>query len=413
MSNSPGIEVTLSDLVYGGDAFGRLPDGRAVFIPFALPGETVRVEIVGEKSRHVLARLVEILVPSELRIEPRCRHFGVCGGCHYQHMPYASQLVAKTKILADQLTRIGKLANAPVMPMVASTDTWQYRNYVQFHLDSDGNLGFSKSGSNEIVPVMECYLPQAPLDELWHLLSFEPGSGIQRVGVRLGEEQDVQITLESPSDFIPEFTVEGLDASVVHLVDNSRIVLAGSETIWMNVKGRLFRVSAGTFFQVNTSVAEKMVDAILAELPIKGNFTILEVYSGAGLFSAFLAGRSEKLVAIESSSSACEDFVFNLDDYDNVELYEAPAEIVIPMLEIKPEIVLVDPPRNGLLRPVLQGILKMGPEKLIYISCDPATLARDSRYLVEGGFELLSVIPFDMFPQTYHIESISTWKRTK
>jgi 23S rRNA (uracil1939-C5)-methyltransferase len=412
MITSTDIVVTLSDLVYGGDALGRLEDGRAVFVPFALPGEKVRIKILEEKPRHVLAELEEVLVPSELRIAPRCRHFGVCGGCHYQHMSYESQRTFKTKILVDQLLRIGKLENVPILPMNPSTNEWMYRNYVQFHLSSEGKLGYSKARSNEIVPIVECYLPQPPLDGLWPLLEFEPGSGVERVGLRLGDEDDLQIMLESKSGTMPDFMVEILGASVTHLMDTSRIVLAGSEYTWIKVKGRLFKVSAGTFFQVNSNVAEKLVDAVLAELPSEKELTILEVYSGAGLFSAFLAEKAEKLVAIESSGYAWDDFSFNLDEFDNVELYEAPAEVVIPLLDIKPDIVLADPPRSGLLRPVLQGILKMRPPCILYISCDPATLARDARYLIEGGYELRAVRPFDMFPQTYHIESFSVWMRT-
>jgi 23S rRNA (uracil1939-C5)-methyltransferase len=408
---SSSYEVTMSGLVYGGDAIGRLPDGRAVFVPFALPGEKVRLSTVEDKPRHVIARLEDVLIPSEERTDPRCRHFGVCGGCHYQHMPYDYQVVAKTVILVDQLKRIGKLANVPVLPMVASPDAWGYRNYVQFHLSQDGKLGYSKAHSNEIIAIEECFLPQPPLDELWRLLNFGPGTDIQRVGLRLGDELDFQITLESDSDTIPEFSDEELDASVVHLTDNSRVVLAGSEFTWFSVMGRLFRISAGTFFQVNTRVAEKMVEMVLLELPALRASMILEVYSGAGLFSAFLASRTEKLVAIETSGSACEDFMYNLDEFDNVELYEAPAEIAVPKLDLKPEIVLVDPPRNGLLRPVMQGLLKMCPQKIIYISCDPAILARDTNYLIGGGYELCRIRPFDMFPQTYHIESMSVWKR--
>lgn len=403
--------VTLTGLVYGGDAIGRLPDGRAVFVPFALPGETVRISIVEDKPRHALARLEEILVPSETRIEPRCRHFATCGGCHYQNMPYASELESKSAILVDQLKRIGKLTNVPMHPIVPSPAPWHYRNYVQFQISQEGKLGFNKSRSNDIIPIEECFLPQATLDEIWPLLSFDSDTGIQRVGLRLGSQQDVQITLEGISDGIPELVVEELDASVIHISNDSQVVVAGSEYTWLSVRDRLFRVSAGTFFQVNTPVAELMVEAVLSELPQKKGLMILEVYCGAGLFSAFLARKAERLVAIEASSSACDDFMFNLDEFDNVELYEAPAEVVIPSLEIKPDLVLVDPPRSGLDRTVLQGLLSMAAPSIVYISCDPATLARDARYLVDGGYMLSQVTPFDMFPQTYHLESISTWKR--
>jgi len=401
--------VTLTGLVYGGDAIGRLPDGRAVFVPFALPGETVRISIVEDKPRHALARLEEILIPSETRIEPRCRHFATCGGCHYQNMPYASQLESKTAILVDQLKRIGKLNDVPIAPIVPSPEPWRYRNYVQFQISQEGKLGFNKSRSNDITPIEECFLPESLLDEIWPLLNFDPGTGIQRVGLRLGNEQDVLITLEGISDGIPELVIDELDASVIHISNESQVVIAGSEYTWLNVFGRLFRVSAGTFFQVNTPVAELMVEAILAELPQKKDLTILEVYCGAGLFSAFLAKKAERLLAIEASSSACNDFMFNLDDFVNVELFEAPAEVVIPSLEIKPDLVLVDPPRSGLDRTVLQGILTMGAQKIVYVSCDPTTLARDARYLINGGYMLSQVTPFDMFPQTYHIESISIW----
>lgn len=403
--------VTLTGLVYGGDAIGRLPDGRAVFVPFALPGETVRISIVEDKTRHALARMEEILVSSETRIEPRCKHFATCGGCHYQNMPYATQLEAKTAILVDQLKRIGKLNDVPVLPIVSSPEPWQYRNYVQFQISQEGKLGFNKSRSNDITPIEECFLPQPTLDEIWPLLNFEPGTGIQKVGLRLGSQQDVQITLEGISDGIPELVVEELDASVIHISKESLVVIAGSEYTWLRVFGRLFRVSAGTFFQVNTPVAELMVEAVLAVLPQKKDLTILEVYCGAGLFSAFLASRAERLVAIEASTSACNDFIFNLDEFENVELYEASAEVVIPALKIKPDLVLVDPPRSGLDRTVLQGILSMAASEIVYVSCDPATLARDARYLADGGYLLSQVTPFDMFPQTYHIESISIWKR--
>ena len=403
--------VTLTGLVYGGDAIGRLPDGRAIFVPFALPGETVRISIVEDKPRHALARLEEILIPSETRIEPRCRHFETCGGCHYQNMPYASQLESKTAILVDQLKRIGKLNDVPIAPIVPSPEPWRYRNYVQFQISQEGKLGFNKSRSNDITPIEECFLPESLLDEIWPLLNFDPGTGIQRVGLRLGNEQDVLITLEGISDGIPELVIDELDASVIHISNESQVVIAGSEYTWLNVFGRLFRVSAGTFFQVNTPVAELMVEAILAELPQKKDLTILEVYCGAGMFSAFLAKKAERLLAIEASSSACNDFMFNLDDFVNVELFEAPAEVVIPSLEIKPDLVLVDPPRSGLDRTVLQGILTMGAQKIVYVSCDPATLARDARYLVDGGYMLSQATPFDMFPQTYHIESISIWIR--
>jgi 23S rRNA (uracil1939-C5)-methyltransferase len=177
------------------------------------------------------------------------------------------------------------------------------------------------------------------------------------------------------------------------------------------VLGRDFKVSAASFFQVNTVMAGKMVEYLLAHLPISPTTTLLDVYCGVGLFSAFLASKCERLIGIEYSESSCEDFAVNLDEFDNVELYEGLAEDVIPHLEAKPDVVLVDPPRAGLDKAVVDGILKLSPKVIAYVSCDPSTLARDAARLINGGYHLKDVAPFDLFPQTYHIESISIFER--
>jgi 23S rRNA (uracil1939-C5)-methyltransferase len=179
----------------------------------------------------------------------------------------------------------------------------------------------------------------------------------------------------------------------------------------MQVKGRNFRASAGSFFQVNTPLAEKMVALIEENIP-EGTGVALELYSGVGLFSAFIADHVGKLISIESSETAAEDFVDNLDEYDNVELYQGSAEEILPMLEVQPDFVLVDPPRTGLSKDVLGRIISILPEMILYISCDPATLARDSKILTEGGYSSEKFIPFDFFCQTYHIETLSIWTKS-
>ncbi len=179
----------------------------------------------------------------------------------------------------------------------------------------------------------------------------------------------------------------------------------------MEVLGRPFVVSAESFFQVNTLQAENMVRYLLEELPLRPETNLLEVYSGAGLFSAFLAPRVARLVAVEASPTACQDFETNLDEFENVELYEATAEEALPALNFQPDVVLVDPPRAGLGDRVVEAVLKMGAPTLCYVSCDPSTLARDAKELVKAGYSPGKITPFDMFPQTYHIESISVWKK--
>ncbi len=421
------VDLRLDKLTYGGEAMGRLPDGRAVFVPFGLAGERVRIRLTEQKRGFARGELVEVLEPSPQRIAPRCRHFGICGGCHYQHLAYEDQLSAKTEILRDQLTRIGKIENPPVQPMVASPAPWNYRNHVQFHLTREGKLGYvsaltsdltpgpttlsgtrPKGRGGKVFPISECHLPEAPINDLWPQLEFEPGAEVERVSLRAGDE--LMLVLESESPEPPELEVEA-GISVVHLYEGHPVVMVGEGHLSMQVRGREFQVSAASFFQVNTAMAEKMVEHLLDKLPSSAD-TILDVYCGVGLFSAFLAPRCKRLIGVESSASACEDFAVNLDEFDHVELYEGTAEEVIPHLEAQPDLALVDPPRAGLEREALDAILKMYPHTLAYVSCDPSTLARDAARLIAGGYRLVEVTPFDLFPQTYHIESISIFEKT-
>ena len=407
------FEVELTTFIYGGEVLGRLPEGRAVFVPFALPGEKVRIRLVEEKQRYARAELLEVLESSPERSEPLCVHFGLCGGCHYQHLPYQKQLEIKAEILRDQLVRIGKLDDPPVKPTVPSPREYYYRNHVQFHLTPEGQLGYHEAISNEVFAIQECHLPEEPLNAVWPLLEIEPLTGLQRVSIRTGAAEDVLVTLESDDPLLPEFSVEDLPISVAHLGPSETQVLAGSDHVVMEVLGRSFRVSAGSFFQVNTPMAEKMVEHLLTYLHLRPTATILDVYAGVGLFSAFLAPKVEHLIAIEDSPAAAEDFVVNLDEFDHVDLYEAAAEQILPVLEAQPQVILVDPPRSGIDRTALDGILKLKPELVAYVSCDPATLARDGRRLNREGFRLIQATPFDLFPQTYHIESISFWEKAR
>ena len=406
------LTVKLDKLTYGGDALGRVPDplsgtgGRAVFVPFALPGETVSVHVVEQKPGHLRAELVEVLEPSPQRILPKCKHYGVCGGCTYQHLSYPDQLQAKTDILHDQLRRIGKIADPPVQSMVASPRQWNYRNHVQFHLTQAGKLGYVEANGRYVLPISECHLPETPLNSLWPTLEFDPGLQLERVSLRVGLEEETMLVLRSRNPEPPELELEAA-ISVVHLMADDMVVMAGEDHMTMAVRDRLFRLSAASFFQVNTAMAGKMVEHLLENLPVSPATTLLDVYCGVGLFSAFFAGKVGRLIGVEVSGSACEDFAANLDEFDNVELYEAPAEAVLPSLDVIPDIVIVDPPRAGLDKTVLDAIVVQGPTHIAYVSCDPSTLARDAARFIAGGYRLIRVTPFDLFPQTSSIESIS------
>jgi len=401
--------VTLEKFSYGGESFGRLPDKRAVFVLFTLPGEQVRIQIVDDKKGYARGSLLEVLEASPDRIAPRCPHFTFCGGCHYQHIPYQAQLEAKTEILRDQLLRIGNMDDPPIHPMVPSPTPWNYRNNMQFHLTPDGVLGFQAPRSHEIIPIQECHLPDAVINEIWPRLDMEPIPGLERLSLRVGVNEDLLLVLES-SDPVPVELSVDLPISVVHSGPGGSLVLAGDDHIYIQVADRDFQVSAGSFFQVNTPVAVLMVQHVLENLKVTEEATVVDAYCGVGLFSAFMAPLVGQVIGIESSPSACDDFVDNLDEFDNVTLYEAPVGDILPILEIQPELVILDPPRAGLDRSAMDGLLNLMPEIITYISCDPATLSRDARRLNQGGYRMTQIIPFDLFPQTYHIESISFWQ---
>ena len=428
------FELTLTTLTYGGDSLGRLDSplpgtrGRAVFVPFGLPGERVRVRLTEEKRGFARGELVEVLEASIDRVTPRCKHFftpptpvegeeqaAACGGCQYQHMSYKVQLEAKAEILRDQLQRIGKIQNPTVNPTVAGQSPWNYRNHVQFHLTNRGELGYIRSSpgstpSDNVLAIEECHLPEPSINALWPQLEFEPDTGIARVSLRAGMDDDMMLVLESDSQAAPELEIEA-GISVVHLLEESSVVIAGEDHLSMKVLGRYFRVSAASFFQINTGMTEKIINHLLSNLNILPTTNLLDVYCGVGLFSAFLAPKCKRVIGVESAESACDDFIVNLDEFDNVDLYQGRAEDVIPNLEIKPDMVLVDPPRAGLEHGAMDGILRLTPQTFVYVSCDPSTLARDAARLINSGYRLRDVTPFDLFPQTQHIESISIFEK--
>lgn len=371
----------------------------------------MRLRLVEEKRGHARAELLEVLQPSPDRISPPCRHFGKCGGCHYQHIAYERQLEMKTAILRDQLERIGKLSAPPVDPCVPSPVIYNYRNHLQLQLTPDGQLGFYQVDGRQILAIEECLLPEAPIVEVWPQLSFEALPELERIALRLGENDDLQVVLESADPQPPEISVEDLPVSVVHLSPAGSLVLAGSEAVFIEVLGRPFRVSAGSFFQMNTAMAAAMVEHLLSHTVFRKNMTVLDAYCGVGLFSAFIAPHVGQLIGIEASPSACEDFAINLDEFENVAIYEAPVEEALPNLSLKPDLIVIDPPRPGIDRKAMDSILAQSAAQLVYISCDPATLASDARRLADGGYRLSKVTPFDLFPQTYQIESISFWER--
>ncbi len=405
IENPVTADIALESYAYGGEILGHTDDGRAIFVPFGIPGELVRVQITKEKQNYARGAITQIIKASPDRIEPICKHFTVCGGCHYQHLPYAKQLEAKQSMFSEQMRRMGGFAELPIRTIIPSPLETQYRNNVQFHLSSNGKLGYLAANSHEVIVINECHLPDTILDSLWKKLIFDSPEGMERIELRVGTDEQMLMTIQSESSELPEMETD-LPISIVHQSPAGNLVIAGDGFTTHEVSGEIFRVSSGSFFQVNPPLTKTMVEILLEHIHPKKSMNVLDVYCGVGLFSAFLARLVNRCIGVELAPSGCQDYAFNLDAHENVELYQGKAEVILPGLAFQPDITIVDPPRAGLEKHALDAILGMKPACIVYVSCDPATLARDLRRFVTGGYELNLLQPMDLFPHTYHVESV-------
>ena len=410
-------EITLDKFIYGGEAMGRLPapDNRAVFLPYALPEERVKIELTFQKRGYARGKLLELLEASPERIEPKCAHFpppppetgeglgvgGVCRGCHYQHISYESQLRAKEEILKDQLTRIGKIENPLINEIIPAPKIWHYRNQMDFYIGENSSMP-------NILEVSECHLPAPAINEFWQELEFGENNLFKRITLRQDAAENLMLIFHSDNPETPEMTLED-DISVVHITSGEIIVMGGNDHIVTMLHGRPFQVSATSFLHPNSAVAEKIITHLLETLPLNAETTLLELHSGVGSFSAFLAPKVGQLICVEKSPTACDDFAINLDEFENVTLYESQAMDIFPSLDFIPNIILVDPPMSGLGHHTLDRILALGVGTLAYISRDPSILARDAKKLIRGGYTLKDITPFDVAPQTAQIDSVAVF----
>ncbi len=412
------IEITLEAIAHGGEAIGR-HEGKAIFVPYAIPGERVRVEIVEAKERWARGRLLEVLQASPDRSAPPCPYFGPdrCGGCQWQHIAYERQAELKGAIVADQLRRLGRLAAAPVADVVVLADDeglldLGYRNHVQFALTPDRRPGFRRAASHEVIPIERCLLLAEPLDVLHAALdiAWPELTGVTlRASERTGQ---ALVLLETRGTELPELELD-LPAACAVLTPRGLEPLIGEPWIEEVVAGRRYRVSAESFFQVNTLGAEALVEIVRGYADVQPGDTVLDAYCGVGLFALALADAAAAVIGIESAPSACEDFAHNAADLAHVELHEGAVDAVLPALAEqgrRADVVIMDPPRSGAGEAVIRQLAALRPRNIVYVSCDPATLARDSVFLSAAGYALAEAQPIDMFPQTYHVETVALWR---
>jgi 23S rRNA (uracil1939-C5)-methyltransferase len=410
------LQLVLDDIAFGGEAIGHV-DGEVIFVPYALPGEKVRVLVEETKRQYRRTRLLEVVRAAPERVPYPCPYFTACGGCQWQHAAYDAQLRFKQHVVVEQLRRLGGFADAEayVRPVIGMVHPWEYRNHARFSLGRRfGELGFTRKETHRLLRVDYCWLmlPQInrALDRLQRRCA---GLESHQVTIRYSPRTE-QLLVQPAVPAVPELPT-------------------GQPYLEEEVLGRRFRVAPSAFFQVNTvperrvlppqlavpwigqregewSMAELLALHVLDRLGPGRLGRVVDAYSGVGTFAVLLAERADEVIGIEESPAAVRDARYNARGLDHVRFVEGKTEQVLPQLEGRIDAVVLDPARVGCHPAVLEALLARRPPRVVYVSCDPATLARDLRILVAGGYRLEGVEPLDLFPQTYHIESVSTLK---
>ena len=388
------LTVELERPGHQGEAVGRREDGKIVLASYGIAGERVVVEVREEHPTYIVAEVVEVLRPSPERVEPRCPHFGACGGCQLQHISYEEQGRIKQSVLIDQLRRIGHIVDPPVSKILAAENPWNYRNNARFTVRREGATGFTHWHTHRFEPIDECLIMDPRINDIKRKLDGALINRERQLAVRIGH--NTEDTLVHPA----------LDSR-----GDERDVGTGQESYEERLFNVPFRVSAASFFQVNTAQAERMMALVRDRLQPTSSDTIVDAYAGVGTIAALIAPMVGRVIAIEESAAAVRDAQVNLAPFPNVEMVLAKTEEALPELDERVDAVILDPPRAGCYAEVIDALRRLQPRRIVYVSCDPATLARDLNRLILGGYMLTDVTPVDMFPHTYHIESVSTLER--
>ncbi|RFU68931.1 23S rRNA (uracil(1939)-C(5))-methyltransferase RlmD [Peribacillus saganii] len=445
------IDVMFEDLTHDGAGVAKI-DGYPVFVPNALPGEKGQVKITKVNKGYGFGRLMELYEKSDYRIDVPTEEAHKFGGCQLQHISYEGQLAYKEKQVREVLARIGKLEDVKVHPILGMDNPWKYRNKAQVPVgEKDGKLiaGFFKPRSHEIVDTNESVIQLPEVNEAIQTVKEicteleipayheESHKGVlrhimARYGQQTGELMVVLVTrtadLPQKHQLVEEITVRLPKVkSIIHNINSKRTnvimgektkVLWGSEVIYDYIGDVKFAISALSFYQVNPVQTKVLYDKALEYAGLTGEESVIDAYCGIGTISLFLAQKAKKVFGVEIVPEAIEDAKRNaeLNDIRNAEFAAGAAETVIPewyKAGNNADVLVVDPPRKGCDEALLNTIIEMKPKKVVYVSCNPATLARDLRILEDGGYRTIEVQPVDMFPMTTHVEVVTVLELKK
>ena len=393
----PGEHLSLSLVSWGktGEALA-VHEGQEVRVSGGIPGEEVVAEVIKYRQGYIAAQVVEVLASSPHRVEPPCPYFGPCTGCQWQHIEYQHQLHTKRQMVVDALANVSGFTDTLVLSTLPSQEQYGYRNHARFTVGRrKGELGFVNRETRRFIVVQECLLMHPWINEALGQLQGKCAETSQ-LSIRYGVNTNdflIQPAMKSPE--VP--------------------LQSGRKYYIESLSGQVYRIAASSFFQVNTRQAEQMVELVRDELHISENAdtssapsVLVDAYAGVGTFAIMLAPYADKVLAIEESKSAVRDAQINARGMEGVQFLLGKTEEVLEQMEERPQGVILDPPRAGCHRDTLDALIQLAPRRVVYVSCDLDTLARDLGILCGGPFQLERVRPVDMFPQTHHVECIAS-----
>lgn len=439
--------------------------GRVIFVEFAVPGDIVDIKVIKKKKSFLEGRIIRIVKPSPIRIAPFCEHFGICGGCRWQPLPYEQQLEAKRQQVIDQLTRIGHLQLPEVSPTIGSEKTVEYRNKLEFSASNKRwilseedpealsesqrcGLGFHVGKFfDKVLDIRKCHLQPEPSNSIRlfiknymmeHSLPFydlrENKGFLRNIFIRTSEHGDVMLIVcfgeksDSIFDLLDSVSKEFPQIASLYYVVNTKcndsisdqdcVLYKGSDAIYEEMEGLTFKIGPKSFYQTNSRQAHALYSVARDFAALEGNETVYDLYTGTGTIAQFVSGKAGKVIGIEYVPEAIEDAKINakVNGISNCEFYAGDMKDILTDSFIsehgKPDVMIVDPPRAGMHPDVVNTILNAGPRRIVYVSCNPASQARDLSVLCKD-YSIEAVQPVDMFPHTQHVENVCLLTRNK
>lgn len=404
--------IKITSMTAEGNGVGRV-DNMTVFVQGAVTGDECEAEIIKKKKTYITAKLKRVIIPSPYRINPKCGAFEKCGGCTLMNLLYERQVEEKRELINNAMRRIGGFKNFELDKMNGAEKTERYRNKVVFSAQN-GKFGFYENKTHKLIPIEDCFLAESGFCRIAKVVAkLTDGKIFIRQGTK-GKMVLVQTEAKIDGKLLEKVVLEA-DSKVESIYLNSECIY-GKKTIVAEILGLKFEVSAESFLQVNYEMTEKLYRCALGFAALDKESNVMDIYCGIGTISLAAAQNAKNVIGVEIVKQAIENAKINarFNGIENAEFFADSAENAVPNLienGIKPNVVILDPPRKGSDEKTLTAIINANPERIVYVSCDPATLARDCAKLCKRGYKITAVQGFDMFPQTSHVETVCLMSR--